>query len=89
MSRVACPWDNAMAESFMKTLKTEEVDGRAYRDLAEARASIDRFIDEVYNRQQLHSALDYRSPMEFELSPSLVLEAHAAPPAPVRETMCV
>src|SRR5579875_2138252 len=39
MSRVGCPWDNAMAESFMKTLKTEEVDGRAYRDLAEARSS--------------------------------------------------
>jgi putative transposase len=66
MSRVGCPWDNAMAESFMKTLKTEEVDGRAYRDLADARASIGRFIDQVYNRQRLHSALDYRPPMEFE-----------------------
>jgi len=66
MSRVGCPYDNAMAESFMKTLKTEEVDGRAYADIAEARACIDRFIDEVYNRQRLHSALAYSPPVEFE-----------------------
>ncbi|HYG87563.1 MAG TPA: IS3 family transposase [Azospirillum sp.] len=66
MSRVGCPYDNAMAESFMKTLKTEEVDGRAYADLAEARAAIDHFLDEVYNRQRLHSALAYRPPAEFE-----------------------
>jgi transposase InsO family protein len=66
MSRVGCPYDNAMAESFMKTLKQEEVDGRAYRDLAEARRSIGNFIDLVYNQQRLHSALAYRSPVEFE-----------------------
>jgi putative transposase len=66
MSRVGCPYDNAMAESFMKTLKTEEVDGRAYRDLAAATAAIGAFIEEVYNRQRLHSALAYRSPAEFE-----------------------
>ncbi len=66
MSRVACPYDNAMAESFMKTLKTEEVDGQAYRDLAHARDNIGAFIEEVYNRHRLHSALNYQSPEEFE-----------------------
>jgi putative transposase len=66
MSRAGCPWDNAMAESFMKTLKSEEVDGRAYRDLADAEASIGEFIDGIYNRQRLHSALAYRSPLAFE-----------------------
>jgi transposase InsO family protein len=66
MSRPGRPWDNAFAESFMKTLKTEEVDGSAYRDLADARARIGEFIERVYNRQRLHSALRYLSPEEFE-----------------------
>ncbi|HEY7852335.1 MAG TPA: integrase core domain-containing protein, partial [Caulobacteraceae bacterium] len=66
MSRAGCPYDNVMAESFMKTLKTEEVDARRYRDLADACAAIGQFIDTVYNRQRLHSALDYLSPEEFE-----------------------
>ena len=66
MSRIGCPYDNAMAESFMKTLKTEEVEGRAYRDLAHATTHIGDFIEQVYNRQRLHSALAYTSPMEFE-----------------------
>ena len=66
MSRVGNPYDNAKAESFMKTLKQEEVDGRAYRDADHARQSIGSFIEAVYNRQRLHSALDYRPPAEFE-----------------------
>ena len=66
MSRGGCPTDNAKAESFMKTLKTEEVDGSAYRDLNHARACVGAFIEEIYNRTRLHSALDYLSPMEFE-----------------------
>jgi transposase InsO family protein len=68
MSRIACPYDNAKAESFMKTLKAEEVNAAAYRDLAEAKACIGSFIETVYNRQRLHSALDYLSPEEFEHS---------------------
>ncbi len=66
MSRIGSPYDNAKAESFMKTLKQEEVDGRAYRDADEARRSIGTFIEEVYNHQRLHSALGYRAPEEFE-----------------------
>jgi putative transposase len=67
MSRAGCPYDNAMAESFMKTLKAEEVDAAQYRDLADASNAIADFINEVYNRQRLHSALSYRPPEEFEL----------------------
>jgi putative transposase len=66
MSRAGCPYDNAMAESFMKTLKQEEVDASAYRDLAHAKAAIGEFIEAVYNHQRLHSALAYQSPTEFE-----------------------
>ncbi len=66
MSRVGRPWDNAVAESFMRTLKREEVDGRSYRDLAAARASIGAFLETTYNRQRLHSALGYWPPERFE-----------------------
>ncbi len=66
MSRVGSPYDNAKAESFMSTLKREEVDGRAYRTAHEARRSIGSFIEEIYNRQRLHSALNYLAPADFE-----------------------
>jgi transposase InsO family protein len=66
MSRTASPYDNARAESFMKTLKYEEVYRTEYRNLEEARASIGEFLEKIYNRERLHSALGYRPPLEFE-----------------------
>jgi putative transposase len=66
MSRKANPWDNAACESFMKTLKYEEVHRNEYRDLAEARSEIREFIEKIYNRKRLHSALGYLPPAEFE-----------------------
>ena len=58
--------DNAKAESFMKTLKHEEVNRVEYRDLAEARRGIRQFLERTYNRRRLHSALGYRPSAEFE-----------------------
>jgi len=66
MSRKGNPWDNAACESFMKTLKYEEVHRSEYRDLWEARSCIAEFLDKVYNQQRLHSALGYVPPAEFE-----------------------
>lgn len=59
---------NAACESFMKTLKYEEVHRNEYRDLAEARSEIREFLEKVYNRKRLHSALGYVPPAEFETS---------------------
>jgi transposase InsO family protein len=64
--RVGNPYDNAKAESFMKTLKQEKVNARRYRNLNQAQGAIGAFIETVYNRQRLHSALAYRSPDEYE-----------------------
>ena len=66
MSRPANPYDNAFCESFMRTLKREEIDARTYRDLNELRANVAEFIEQYYNRCRLHSALGYRPPEEFE-----------------------
>ena len=68
MSRRGNPYDNAMAESFMKTLKYEEVYRNDYRDLAETHTSVGRFLEQGYNEKRLHSALSYRPPVEFERS---------------------
>ena len=66
MSRRGNPYDNAKAESFMKTLKSEEVYLNQYRDLEDARSSITQFIEQVYNGRRLHSALGYLSPAAYE-----------------------
>jgi putative transposase len=66
MSRKGNPYDNAACESFMKTLKYEEVYRNEYRDFADARASIGEFLERVYNQKRLHSALGYLPPAEFE-----------------------
>ena len=66
MSRKGNPYDNAACESFMKTLKYEEVYRNEYRDFAEARARIGEFLERVYNQKRLHSALGYLPPAEFE-----------------------
>lgn len=66
MSRKGNPYDNAHAESFMKTLKHEEVHRYEYRDLEEVRQRIEQFIEAVYNHKRLHSALGYFSPVQFE-----------------------
>ena len=68
MSRKGNPWDNAACESFMKTLKYEEVHRTEYRNLADARARIGQFLESIYNDRRLHSSLAYRSPNEFERS---------------------
>lgn len=66
MSRRGNAYDNAQAESFMKTLKYEEVYLREYETMTEARASISYFLEAVYNRKRLHSAIGYLPPVEFE-----------------------
>jgi transposase InsO family protein len=78
MSRRGNPYDNATCESFMKTLKYEEVYRQEYRDLGEARASLERFVEKVYNGKRLHSALGYQSPIQFERSLPLPCSADSA-----------
>jgi len=66
MSRAGNPWDNAACESFMKTLKAEQIDGRSYATMEELRQEIAAFLDGYYNLRRLHSSLGYRPPDEFE-----------------------
>src|SRR6516165_5836484 len=66
MSRPANPYDNASCESFMKTLKHEEIYAHEYRDRDHLRGNIEDFIERYYNCRRLHSALGYRPPQEFE-----------------------
>ena len=72
MSRPANPYDNASCESFMRTLKREEIYANRYGDLEHLRTNIEAFIEQYYNRCRLHSSLGYRPPEEFEqtLAPS-------------------
>jgi putative transposase len=66
MSRPARPWENAYCESFMNTLKREEINARAYSTIEQLKSNIEEFIEQYYNRERLHSALAYQSPEHFE-----------------------
>ena len=66
MSGPGRPWENGKCESFMRTLKKEEIDARSYRSLEELQQNLEEFIETIYNRDRLHSALGYRAPVEFE-----------------------
>jgi transposase InsO family protein len=66
MSRPGRPWENGKCESFMATLKREEVDGRRYQSLADLRNHLEEFLEQEYNKTRLHSALNYRPPQQFE-----------------------
>ncbi len=66
MSRPGRPWENGRCESFIKTLKQEELDARPYRTMEDLAQHLEEFIEQVYNRVRLHSALGYQSPLEFE-----------------------
>jgi len=76
MSRKGNPYDNAFAESFMKTLKVEEVYLKDYRTYEDVVANVPRFIEAVYNAKRLHSGIGYQSPDEFEAA--LNQKRHAA-----------
>ncbi len=81
MSRPANPYDNAFCESFMKTLKQEEIYCHQYRDFEELSAHLEEFIGNYYNRLRLHSALGYRTPEEFEQAAAASLSPEGAPSA--------
>src|SRR5437764_3118864 len=66
MSRARCPYDNAVCESWIKTLKQEEIYANDFIDLEDLTLHLEEFIERYYNRVRLHSALGYRSPEQFE-----------------------
>ena len=78
MSRPANPYDNASCESFLKTLKREEIYANEYQDLDHLRANLEAFIEQYYNRCRLHSALGYRPPEEFEQAATTATTSNGA-----------
>jgi transposase InsO family protein len=85
MSRKGSPWENGRVESFMKTLKAEEVNGKDYQSLEEARRDIGAFIEVVYNRRRLHSAIGYQPPVEFEDDLRQARQRQANQPMPMSQ----
>ncbi len=83
MSRAGHPWENGKCESFMATLKREEIDARPYANLEELERHIEEFIDHTYNRTRLHSALSYLSPEEYEARQARQQSAPPWWPAPL------
>lgn len=81
MSRPARPWENAYCESFMHTLKSEEINCRGYSTMEELNHNIEDFIERYYNCERLHSALAYWPPQEFERQHAVFAQSHT--PAPV------
>jgi putative transposase len=81
MSRPARPWENGKCESFIKTLKQEELYARRYTSFAELRRHVEEFIEQIYNKVRLHSALGYHSPEEFEQAQNIAAPAVKWSPA--------
>ncbi|MGC1768307.1 MAG: IS3 family transposase [Candidatus Acidiferrales bacterium] len=78
MTRPANPYDNATCESFLRTLKREEIHAGTYRDFEDLHARVEEFIERYYNRCRLHSALEYSSPEEFEKEAQAKAEGNSA-----------
>ena len=66
MSRPGNPWDDALAESFFKTLKRELVNGKGYKARGEAKQDVLKYIEPCYNRQRMHSSIGYNAPFDLE-----------------------
>jgi transposase InsO family protein len=81
MSRPGRPWENAYSESFMNTLKSEQINCTSYQTMEELEAQIDEFIEQFYNKQRLHSALKYLTPEEFETRSAAPKPSGASLPA--------
>ena len=79
MSRAGCPYDNAACESFMKTLKQEEIYATEYRDLEDLREHLQDFLERYYNCRRLHSALKYQTPASFEANSATSTAESRAP----------
>jgi len=79
MSRAGRPWENGKCESFIKTLKQEEINARAYTNAEELEQHVEEFIEQIYNRQRLHSALGYRTPEQFEAEQTRAAQPIAGP----------